>query len=72
MTMEDFEFGTPLEEQAAPPGELSETGLDIPGPMGNEVDVPTSEAPEAEARQDGVEAEAPPEEPHAELRSQRV
>lgn len=71
MTMEDFEFETSLEEQAAPPGELSESGLDVPGPMGNEVDVPTSEAPEAEAGQDGVEAKAPPEEPPKKKRSSR-
>ena len=71
MTMEDFEFETSLEEQATPLGDLPEAALDVPEPAEDNSAVPVPEPPEAEAGQNGVEAEAPPEEPPKKKRSSR-
>lgn len=71
MTMDDFEYGAPMEEMAAPPEGPPEEGLDVPEPAEDGADAPVPEPPEDGAGQDGVEAEPPPEEPPKKKRASR-
>ncbi len=71
MTMDDFEFGMPVEEQTAPPGDLPEAALDAAEPAEDDNAAPVPEPPEAGAGQDGAEAEPPPEEPPKKKRASR-
>ena len=71
MTMDDFEFGMPLEEQNAPPGDLPEAALDVPDPAEDGADAPIPQPPEDGDGQSGMEAEPPPEEPPKKKRASR-
>ena len=71
MTMDDFEFGMPLEEQNAPPGDLPEAALDVPDPAEDGADAPIPQPPEDGDGQGGMEAEPPPEEPPKKKRASR-
>lgn len=73
MTMDDFEFGMPMEEQTSPPGDPPEAAaaLDAAGPAEDGNAAPVPEPPEAGAGQDGAEAEPPPEDPPKKKRASR-
>lgn len=71
MTMDDFEFGMPMEEMAAPPEGPPEKNLDALPPAENDADAPIPQPPEAGAGQDGAEAEPLPEEPPKKKRASR-
>lgn len=71
MTMDDFEFGTPMEEMAAPHEGPPEENLGVAEPTEDGADVPIPQPPEAGAGHGGVEAEPPPEEPPKKKRASR-
>ena len=71
MTMDDFEFGVPMEETAALPEGFPEAGLDVPGPAEDSADALIPQPPEDGDGQGGVEAAPSPEEPPKKKRTSR-
>lgn len=75
MTMDDFEYGTPMEETAAPSEGPPETLSDSPEPGEDGNGVPgedaVSEPVENDTGQEGAEPEPPPEEPPKKKRASR-
>lgn len=72
MTMDDFEYGSPAENLAAPPSEGTEdAALDVPWPVEGNADAPASQPPEDGDGRDDAEPETPPEEPPKKKRASR-
>ncbi len=71
MTMDDFEFGVPMEGMDAMPEGLPEAALDVPGPAEDGADALIPQPPEDGDGQGGVEAAPPPEEPPKKKRASR-
>ena len=71
MTMDDFEFGVPMEGMDAMPEGLPEAALDVPGPAEDGADALIPQPPEDGDGQGGVEAAPSPEEPPKKKRASR-
>lgn len=71
MTMDDFEFGVPMEGMDAMPEGLPEAALDVPGPAEDGADALIPRPPEDGGGQGGVEAVPSPEEPPKKKRASR-